>query len=110
MCVWNLQGKSGAGDERAVARSGEAGRRWRGYGLVMGRATAPPRPSTLTSQSVSAPGLSFAGLFGTVGGNLGMFTGMSIMTIVEWLEVLFPRPSEFTLPFPSPPVLFVISF
>ena len=35
---------------------------------------------------MSIPGVSIAGLMGTVGGNLGMFTGMSVMTIVEWLE------------------------
>ena len=28
-----------------------------------------------------------ATLMGTVGGNLGMFVGMSVMTIIEWTEV-----------------------
>ncbi len=38
-------------------------------------------------QTTSVPGISIASLLGTVGGNLGMFTGMSVMTIVEWAEV-----------------------
>ena len=32
-------------------------------------------------------GVSIATLMGTVGGNLGMFVGMSMMTMIEWLEV-----------------------
>mmetsp|Transcript_30496 Transcript_30496/g.81357 ORF Transcript_30496/g.81357 Transcript_30496/m.81357 type:complete len:775 (+) Transcript_30496:410-2734(+) len=36
--------------------------------------------------NTQVPAISLAVLFGTVGGNLGMFTGMSMMTVMEWIE------------------------
>jgi hypothetical protein len=36
---------------------------------------------------MQVPGVSISTLMGTVGGNLGMFVGMSVMTMIEWLEV-----------------------
>ncbi len=57
-----------------------------------------PAPPGAAPQTVSVPGVSFAGLFGTVGGNLGIFTGMSVMTIIEWLEVR-PTPVRVISPF-----------
>ena len=36
-------------------------------------------------------GIPLSTLMGTVGGNLGMFVGMSMMTIIEWLEVMIPK-------------------
>ena len=50
-------------------------------------------PGRGVPQTISVPGISIAGLLGTVGGNLGMFTGMSVMTIFEWLEASQMPPS-----------------
>uniref|UniRef100_A0A7S0EM62 Uncharacterized protein n=1 Tax=Hanusia phi TaxID=3032 RepID=A0A7S0EM62_9CRYP len=41
----------------------------------------------VVSQKVGS--ITLATLMGTIGGNLGMFTGISVMTIMEWLELLF---------------------
>ena len=38
--------------------------------------------------SEAAEGISISTLTGTIGGNLGMFVGMSVMTVLEWFELL----------------------
>ena len=49
--------------------------------------TAAPCAEAGRPQTQSVAGITVAELLGTVGGNLGMFTGMSFMTILELFEV-----------------------